>query len=746
MSAGRSERTPSEPPDNSARSVHKFGSDNPADWSDAEAIVSLSRLAPLHQAAAIRRALRAVGGAFDASGPVPCLDHLIAAADEEPSIPATPTWTALTGDRLAAWAVTKFIDDPRFNEGEEFDFGRACRVAEEIVGTAAADRTWTAYRDGLTRYRHAVAWRTAWAAPAAWLAAFARRMAPHVPDSALAAMPEAEMRDLAATRADIEKQRIRAWRKDEMDATGRARELSPTERRLMCPLWWRRQMRRRAADARQFWAGALGTCGGTGGVRYADDYSLARWQERQEAARVFGETHVIRAADGTQVPMWQVMQSSAAAALNRLYVQTVGIEEVARRLGLVPLFMTLTLPREWHPRSDAWTPDRTPARADKELSRLWNLFGAHLAGDGIKLLGMRVYEGHGSGVPHAHALLYVRPDQVEQVDAALQAVRPELPEHQRQKTRVATKLIRIDASKASAASYVLKYVLKSLNVSATGAMASKGVDAAAKLAVAAAVEKLADDQEDEEDEEDEGTANERGRHVEAHDRHRAWASERRIRRYAMLGTHGIQRVWQRIFTLKECPSEAPPHVQRAWRAMHAERDEPPGRDAPQADRLAYRRRQGRRWGSVILALRGIAGGQRGRVRLTYDQVATAYGDARRKPDGILDEATGWTMPLQAQEWTIEHVKPPPNPEGRADWKPAPAYNGPIIGVAVSDPRAGASAPAEPTERLFISDEGIVFDLDTGEIVDEVDWGPPPALLVPVCNDDFVDDGDMDLAA
>ncbi|MFC7552317.1 replication endonuclease [Pseudoroseomonas wenyumeiae] len=130
-------------------------------------------------------------------------------------------------------------------------------------------------------------------------------------------------------------------------------DLTPTERRLKCPLHWRRQLRKRAKRARQFWSAALQTVGGRTGTPYADDYAHDRWQERQDAAREHGAARVLVGRDGTRLPLLDVMRSSVAATLNRVYVMTVGIEQIAAGMELVPVFVTLTLPGQYHPESKA---------------------------------------------------------------------------------------------------------------------------------------------------------------------------------------------------------------------------------------------------------------------------------------------------------------------------------------------------------------------------------------------------------
>ena len=98
----------------------------------------------------------------------------------------------------------------------------------------------------------------------------------------------------------------------------------------------------------------------------------------------------------------------------------------------------------------------------------------------------------------------------------------------------------------------------------------------------------------------------------------------------MLGVHGIQRVWQAIFTMKSIPDGAPQRIRECHRAMRE-----------------------RRWGDAILALGALRRDNDGRVRLGYGQRESRYGEMRTVPAHILDESSGWTMPIRRQEWKIQ---------------------------------------------------------------------------------------------
>ncbi len=406
-------------------------------------------------------------------------------------------------------------------------------------------------------------------------------------DLALAALPEADLRDMADKDA-------KAWREAlaVVHATAQ-RAPTPKERRAMCPAATLRGLRKQAAAARQHASALFGTVGK--GAPYADAYSLARWRERQERAAAYAAGMVLQTSSGRTVSMTDVMAASRKAALARLYAVVKGMDEVAMREGLAAAFLTLTLPPEYHPNpvraGQHYDPALSPRDADRALSQLIARLRARMAKAGIATFGLRVGEPHQDGCPHGHILAYMAEDDIARVDAMLQELRPEPVPGQ----RIATRCERIDRRRASPVTYVYKYLAKSLNAS---------------------VAKSVEDNSERED----------GDHLTNHCRVRAWASERGIRRWGLWGTHGVQRVWQALHQRGEMPEDAPESIRDAWRAIHE------GRHADALDGLG-----------------AVRGSGRPRTRLTYEMVETAYGDTRAQPVGITVEGTGWTMPLKTGE-------------------------------------------------------------------------------------------------
>lgn len=599
--------------------------DNPA---PAQVTTRLRRLAIVHQKAAISRAMRLAGVHGQDK---PTLDDLDRAEN-----PPAPQWRRIkppppteTEIRAAAEATVRTdawrmaLDKLTSHENQVRAAMLGAAHALFAVWAAAAEHEMT-NRDGWEPgQRHAERWRPVLDVLERMLGAVDVR----VPDAWLSASSEADLKTAAEVAAQLGLMTTPAG---DMD--------TPAARRARCPMHHRRALRRRAAKARQHLAAMLGTIG-AGGAPYADAYAVTCWRERQEAATFFGMNRVLLFEDGTQVPLWSVMEASRRARLAALYVQTLGLDDLAQRRGLVPVFITMTLPPPHHPNPQHglpyagmdWESAPSPADTDAALADTWQLFRARLAANDIDLLGLRVVEPHEDGCPHLHALLYPKDEaQAARMDHHLQALCPEPVEGE----RIASKLVHIDRDKASAASYVMRYLLKCLPVREEAAKHADGT--------------ITDGDPD---------------HLAHHDEVQAWASERRLRRFAWLGMHGLRTVWQRVRGMTEDEvAAAPDSVQRAARAMHAGE-----------------------WGDAMEALGVIRADKAERPRLDYIAKKNGYGEDVKRADGV---ALGdWRIPLRRR--TCRIVKPQPTPRDRTPAPDAGMESNKGFTFTDSSPRAGA---------------------------------------------------------
>ena len=528
----------------------------------------LDRLAPEHRAAAVRRAMRAAGLQADLPDP-----DTLARAENPPAAQWRHIYIpAPSQDEIERVAVD-MVDSVAWRAAEARIRPRAAQLEEATK--RATNQAWRAWMAAQRReivnaeeYEAGQELATKWRPVLDALADMLDDAEERIADLYLAAEPESRLREIAEIRAGIGE----ALLCDIPDA-----EQTPAQRRERC---WRhhvQQLRDRAKAARQAASALFGTVG-RGGDDYADSYSLARWQERQKAAQRWARERFIlidKGGETIRVPLTEVMEMASKAGLSQLYAMHLGLDEHAKDERLAAVFITLTLPPQYHPNPSKgrarWNPRLMPEQADEALNRLWQRFRARLAKRGIRPLGLRVIEPHKDGCPHLHALLYVPPDRVAQVDATLTAMRPE-PVPGR---RTATKLEVINRERGTPSTYVMKYLIKSRN---DGQAARKAA----------------------------GGESGDGDHLAAHDRVRAWASERGLRRFGWVGLHGFNAIWRAIHKRRELPASAPQAFHEAHAALKA-----------------------RRYKDALAAMGALRDG-RTRMRLEYQEVENRYGEIVKK--------------------------------------------------------------------------------------------------------------------
>ena len=591
-------------------------------------VAQLRRLAIVHQGAAISRAMRLAGIHGQDR---PTLDDL--ARVEDPVAPqwrwAKPTPPTIDGIRAAAAATVR---TPTWRMAQDMLTSTEDQVRAAMPhATRMLFAAWTAMpeREMANRERWEAGQRHAerWLPVLDMLSAMLDAVDVRVPDAWLSAISETDLKTAAAVAAQLG------------FITTPVRDMdTPDAKRARCPMHHRRVLRRRAATARQHLAALLGTIG-AGGAPYADHYAVTCWRERQAAAEAFGLSRVLLFEDGQQVSLWGVMESSRKARLAALYAQTLGLDELADRRGLLPVFITMTLPPQHHPNPRhglpyaglEWEDAPCPGETDAAMGGLWTLLRARLAADDIDLLGLRVVEPHQDGCPHLHALLYFQDQtQSDRLDWHLQELCPEPVKGK----RIASKLVTLDRTKAKPATYVMKYLLKCLPAHEDAARHADGA--------------ITDGDPD---------------HLAHHAEVQAWASERRLRRFAWLGLHGIRTTWQRIRAMTDDEIEhAPDAMQEAAHAM----------------------RTGA-WADALEAMGAIRADGRERVRLTYATKENAYGEDVKRPDGL---AMGdWHMPLRRRACKI--VRPQQAPHDRTPPPSAGQESNKGFTVTVSCPRAAA---------------------------------------------------------
>lgn len=264
-------------------------------------------------------------------------------------------------------------------------------------------------------------------------------------------------------------------------APGESVEDLPAVRRMTCAHWWRRTLRVAQARQLEFGAVALGYVH-RDAEKYASDATVMRRQEqRRRNAAALEQTDAVNLDTGDEYTLAELAAVSVAnPAIRRgeLMTRISGFEAVAKGLGHIAEFVTLTTPSRFHRmrKTDAGKIVRnvkydgsTPRDAQKYLVKVWALLRAKLARMGLRVYGFRIAEPHHDATPHWHLLLFM-PRELRAGAAALPrfravfrryALRDSGNEPGAKKYRC--KFESINWARGTAAGYVLKYVAKNID-------------------------------------------------------------------------------------------------------------------------------------------------------------------------------------------------------------------------------------------------------------------------------------------
>lgn len=163
-------------------------------------------------------------------------------------------------------------------------------------------------------------------------------------------------------------------------------------------------------------------------------------------------------------------------AFNELYVEMVGIQELADEKNMTWLFITLTLPPQYHsnPKIGKYSYNGKSVQDGKDyFQNKWSTLGKRFQKDAWKDLrfstetgfGKRVKEPHAHGAIHEHIMLFCTEELKERYAELFRSIYG--------KSSTACKIVEknvdingdeLDKKEASAASYIMKYISKSMNV------------------------------------------------------------------------------------------------------------------------------------------------------------------------------------------------------------------------------------------------------------------------------------------
>ena len=152
-----------------------------------------------------------------------------------------------------------------------------------------------------------------------------------------------------------------------------------------------------------------------------------------------------------------------------LMVRMRGFEELSKSHGHQGIFITITCPSKYHAvhsisgQRNAKYQSLTPYQANQYLCNVWSRIRAEWNRKDIKPYGFRVAEPQHDGTPHWHILLFVEPQQINDVKNTIShyALQEDGDEKGAIENRCDFKII--DPKIGSATGYIAKYVSKNID-------------------------------------------------------------------------------------------------------------------------------------------------------------------------------------------------------------------------------------------------------------------------------------------
>lgn len=243
--------------------------------------------------------------------------------------------------------------------------------------------------------------------------------------------------------------------------------------RMMSDKWWYGRLKRMRDLRAEHLAIAIGQVNNNASP-YVSRKALNEWIEQKKRNWDYIKEFDLQNEHGDRVSLEEMVLASVSnPAVRRceLMVRMRGFEDLAKEMGYVGEFYTLTAPSRYHNVYskggfiDKWN-GASPRDVQKYLCKVWSKVRAEYAREGIRPFGFRVVEPHHDSTPHWHLLLFVHPDHVETLrrifaEYAREEDAYELKAKEAKEARF--KVIPIDEEFGSATGYIAKYISKNID-------------------------------------------------------------------------------------------------------------------------------------------------------------------------------------------------------------------------------------------------------------------------------------------
>lgn len=235
--------------------------------------------------------------------------------------------------------------------------------------------------------------------------------------------------------------------------------------------WWQNKLKRQWSFQREHLAIAAGQVQKSASP-YASKTCVGEWKEQKRKNREWLKNQCIENTEtGEQFELaLQVDKSNANPAIRRceLMLRMRGFEDIANEFGYVGAFITITAPSKYHSVHvkggfiKNWNAG-TPRDTQKYLCGVWSKIRAKLNRECLRIFGFRVAEPHHDGTPHWHILVFMRPENKEQIHEIMRTYALDEDTHEPGAQENRFKFVDIDPSKGSATGYIAKYVSKNID-------------------------------------------------------------------------------------------------------------------------------------------------------------------------------------------------------------------------------------------------------------------------------------------
>lgn len=246
--------------------------------------------------------------------------------------------------------------------------------------------------------------------------------------------------------------------------------------RLVCSDWWARRLKRQSLKHDES-ARILKGLVKKGKQVYCSDQTVSLVKSRNLKTIQVMKNKMLVSDYGDELNMMDVLKASIANPANRraeMMVRMAGFEQYADSQGHVGMFYTITCPSKYHRYGGGQlNPNyqHTPREGQKYLSGIWVKIRALFSYHGLTPYGFRVAEPHHDGTPHWHMLLFMPPEQKQQITEIINEValredgnEPGASIHRFTAKELLKEMVQADGSikKVSATGYIAKYIAKNI--------------------------------------------------------------------------------------------------------------------------------------------------------------------------------------------------------------------------------------------------------------------------------------------